>query len=464
MYVKREAMTSRYFKHHHLMSSAIVSDSPPSEIMHNPVGVMEPTIGEPQLGGGAFVLSPSGEAIEALCMACADQTCDFKPTRLQRRAPSEFDVVVDIKFCGVCHSDVTIATGQMKGLGTSPQFPCVPGHELAGVCVFVGSAVTKFRVGQQVGVGYFLDSCLECVECKAGNEQKCKKQVTPTLCAPDKHGRAAVYPPGSQTLGGFTKTMVVHERFGILIPEKYPLKMAGPVMCAGITVFDPMRAKGIKAGDHVGIVGLGGLGQMGIKIAKAMGCTVTVVSRGESKREFATKCGADTYLASSDAGLMAQGKDTLDILINTIPAQHDYMLYQPLLRKKNRNATQFLLGLHSDMVAAFVADAIKGGKSRVAGSGVGSIASLQGLINLCAEKEIYPEIELCSVSELNAIYEKLEGSNDTGLRYVLDIEGTLKEDTECNAPPPNLAPEQRHPISMGGICASLCKMLCCCRA
>lgn len=207
--------------------------------------------------------------IDVLCMACDDASCDFKPRRLQRRPVGPNDILIDVHFCGVCHSDLHFAAGHTAKIFTAPQYPCVPGHEMAGVVAYVGEAVTRFRVGDHAGVGCMVDSCGECDKCLQGEEQACKSQVQ-TYGMLDKSGRAATVPTGRQTMGGYTNRMVVHERFAICIPTSYPLEKAGPVLCAGITSYEPLKKHGATTGTRVGIVGLGGLGVMGIKLAKAL--------------------------------------------------------------------------------------------------------------------------------------------------------------------------------------------------
>lgn len=208
----------------------------------------------------------------------------------------------------------------MAGILGGVKFPCVPGHELSGVVEKVGSKVTKFKVGDHVGVGCMVDSCLKCKQCKGGQEQKCGKQVG-TYQAKDQNGRAECFPKGSHTLGGYTTKMVVHEHFAINIPKDYPLECAGPVMCAGITMFDPLKVHGVGKGSNVGIVGMGGLGILGVRIAKAMGCKVTAISRSSAKRDLACShtLGADSYVVSSDPQDMNANRGSLDLILNTIP-------------------------------------------------------------------------------------------------------------------------------------------------
>jgi len=197
------------------------------------------------------------ELVESLGMACMDKNCDFKPIRFKRRQVGDDDVLIDVKYCGVCHSDVGFATGGNEFLLGKPAFPCVPGHELAGVCTAVGKNVIKIQIGDHVGVGCFVDSCMTCGKCTKGSEQWCQKGATLTYGFKDKHGHAG-FPEGEQTKGGYCTKMVVHERFAILIPKTYPLDKAGPIMCAGVTMYEPLKVHNATKGTRVGIVGLGG--------------------------------------------------------------------------------------------------------------------------------------------------------------------------------------------------------------
>ena len=237
----------------------------------------------------------------------------------------------------------------------------------------------------------------------------------------------------------FTSTFVVSENFVINVPKSYKLEAAGPVMCAGITVYDPLCQHGVKAGDRVGIVGLGGLGVMGVKIAKALGCSVSVISRNEKKRKLATGIGCDGFIVSKDEEAMRSNEGTLDIIINTIPCHHNYQDYQTLLDRKSRIGKQVLLGLHEGLVAGIIVDKLTFGRSRLTGSGIGGIKNTQAIMDLCAKHEIYPELEIVGCDKINEVYEKLDKSNDDGKRYVIDIENTLKADVVCKHGPPNLS-------------------------
>ena len=365
-------------------------------------------------------------AIDTLCMACDDSTCHFKPVRMQRRPLAPIDVLISMKFCGVCHSDIHTAAGHLSGVGRKTEYPVVPGHELVGVVEAVGSEVTKFQVGDHIGVGCLVDSCLECEKCAAGEEQKCSKTVG-TYNGVDWSGRAASYPDSSRrTRGGYTSKMVVQERFGIKIQKTYPLEKAGPVFCAGITLYDPLMAHCAKAGTRVGIVGLGGLGVMGLKLAKALGCEVTAISRLPAKEAFATvTCGADAFVASTNAQSMLDAAGSLDLVLNTIPAMHDCHVYERLLRPGGK---QVILGLNANAGAAIYAAKVVGEHNcTTVFSGIGGLKRTQEVIDLCAKHDIFPEVKVVPVSELSDVYSALDASNDSGVRYVLDLEGSLTE-------------------------------------
>lgn len=382
--------------------------------------------------------------IQALCMACDSAECNFTPRVMERRPVGDYDILLDIKYCGVCHSDLHTAANHLKGIQQT-KYACCPGHELAGIVSQVGAKVSKVVVGQQVGVGCLVDSCQSCKACLSGQEQKCSRSVG-TYNSPDKNGRA--YSPVGYTLGGYTDKFVVDENFAVIIPDGYPLEYAGPVMCAGITMYEPMQKHNIKAGSRVGIVGLGGLGQMGVRLAKALGAEVSVISRSAAKEGFAKECGATSFIVSSDPKAVKAHAGTLDLIINTIPSYHDYTAYHSLLKKKG--GKQVLLGLHAGFAGALVANAVTMGKSRVTSSMIGGIKATQEVMDLCSKHDIKVNIKVVPVEELNSIYELLDGNNDEGIRYVLDIAGTLNADAEarCTAPPPKLTLNPQGQISV----------------
>ena len=353
--------------------------------------------------------------IDVVCMATSDGSCDFKPRRFQRRPLNPSDILIDMKFCGVCHTDVHAAMGDLAAIAGA-RYPCVPGHELAGVCVAVGSAVTRFKPGDHIGVGCMVDSCLSCAACKRGEEQMCSSQVG-TYGALDKSGRAAPAPGQPRhTLGGYTSAFVVQEKFAVLIPPGFPLEAAGPVMCAGVTLYDPLVRYGAGPGVKVAIVGVGGLGVMGLKIAKALGAHVTAVTRSAAKKAAALRCGADAVLVSGDAGAMAAAGGSFDLVLNTIPSEHDIGPYTALLSKRGNHV---VLGLNSALIAGFAVSALTCGASRVKGSGIGGIAATQAVIDLCASRDIKPELKVVQPEDINGVYVDLQSGNDNGLRCAL---------------------------------------------
>jgi len=286
----------------------------------------------------------------------------------------------------------------------------------------------------------------------------CTKQVG-TYGFTDMNGRAKSSPLGSQTLGGYTKKMVVHEKFAIKIPDGYPLEMAGPVMCAGVTMYDPLKRQGATAGTRVGIIGLGGLGLTGIKIAKLMGCTVTAISRtGSEKARAGLSAGAVASLCSKDAAEMAAAAGSLDLIL-TIPVAHDYRAYEPLV---SYGGKQVILGVSDAFVASIVGQLTGALKSRVTiGSGIGGIANTQEVLNFFEEHKMYPQVEIHPVTDLNSIMEKLDQGNESSIRYVLDF-STLDEGTaaKCTAPPAKMA-HAPSPIQPGGILKAFAYQLLC---
>ena len=397
--------------------------------------------------------------IDVLCMATKDENCDFKPMRLQRRAVGDYDILMAMQYCGICHTDLHISAGHTAAL-TGKHYPCVPGHELSGIVIDVGPKVTKFKVGDHAGVGCMVDSCLKCSACLRGEEQKCTSQIA-TYGGKDKSGRAATYPVGIHTYGGYTDKFVVNERFGIVIPKSYDLKYAGPVMCSGVTLYSPMKKYNAKAGSRIAVVGIGCLGQMGIKIGKALGCTVTAITRSPAKVEFAKKCGADAVLISTDAAQMKKAAKSFDLVLNTIPSEHDYSIYTNLVANRGK---QVMLGLNSGLVAGMVVDGITCGSSKVTGSGIGSILETQEVIDLCAKHQIYPEIKVISVTEINYAYEQLDRCNESGERFVLDLANTLNDSAfeKCTAPPPKFG-TPTPPLGLGTIVGAICGLFCSCK-
>jgi len=355
------------------------------------------------------------EPIDMICMVCDDNAATMKPVKAKRRALGEYDVHFNMKYCGICHTDIHFTRND---LGMA-QYPMCPGHELAGVVAAVGSKVSTFSVGDHVGVGCFVDSCLECDYCKQGEEQYCAKGTTFTYGGPDSNGRSPVGDPSYSafTFGGYSSEMVIHERFCVKVADKsYPLEAVGPIMCAGITVYDPLIRWNISKGSTVGIAGLGGLGTMGVKLAKALGAEVTVISRSDAKKDYAMKIGADKYVAMNDEEAVKGATKTLDLIIDTISGNHPAMAYHGMLKV---NGTHVLLGLAMDVGQASAVPMLFG-RTAISGSLIGGISNTQKLMDLCCKYGIKPELEVIEPSYIHRVFEMLNKSNDAGLRYVID--------------------------------------------
>jgi uncharacterized zinc-type alcohol dehydrogenase-like protein len=327
---------------------------------------------------------------------------------LERRALEADDVLIDILFCGVCHSDLHQARDEWGG----SVFPMVPGHEIVGTVLSVGTGVSKWKIGDKVGVGVFVDSCRTCPQCQAGEEQYCDEGMTATYNAQARDGSGPTY-------GGYSTQIVVQEDYIVSIPEGLPLDTAAPLLCAGITTYSPLRYFGVKPGDSVAVVGLGGLGHMGVKFAKAFGAHVTVLSHSPSKREAALALGADDFLATGDEATFAGHQKKFDLILDTVSAEHDLNSYLGLLKI---NGTMVLVGLpNPSVVSAF---SLVGGRRSLAGSMIGGIKETQEMLNFCAEKGIVCEIELIAMDYINQAFHRMLNS-DVRYRFVIDL-ATLK--------------------------------------
>jgi uncharacterized zinc-type alcohol dehydrogenase-like protein len=324
-------------------------------------------------------------------------------TTIERRAVREFDVLIDIKFAGICHSDIHQAR---EGWGEAT-FPMVPGHEIAGIVSEVGPGVTKFQVGDRVGVGCMVDSCRECDNCKAGLEQYCTGGNVGTYNSVGKDGEP--------TYGGYSEKIVVDENYVLGIPEGISLDVAAPLLCAGITLYSPLRHWNAGPGKKVAIVGMGGLGHMGVKIAHALGAEVTVLSQSLSKQEDGLKLGADHYYATSDPQTFKDLRGTLDLIISTVSAPLDLGAYLSLLKTDGALVN---VGAPEEPVSLNLFSVI-GGRKTLAGSGIGGIPETQEMLDFCAEHGFGAEIELISADQINEAYERVLAS-DVRYRFVID--------------------------------------------
>src|SRR5579885_2891528 len=326
------------------------------------------------------------------------------PFTFERREPREHDVQIDIKFCGICHSDIHQARDEWGGAA----FPMVPGHEIAGVVSKVGAKVKRYKAGDAVGVGCLVDSCRECRDCRAGLEQYCLRPSW-TYNSKEQDGKTPTY-------GGYSTHIVVNEDFVLKIPKDIPLDRAAPLLGAGITLYSPLRHWKIGPGKRVGVIGLGGLGHMGVKIAKGLGADVTVLSHSKNKETDAKRLGAHHFLLTSDPSSLAQHPNSFDLLLNTVPVSLDWERYVNLL---DRDGALVLLGI-PDATPAVPPFTLIGRRRSLAGSVIGGIAETQEMLDFCGRHEISSDIELIPIQKVNEAYERtIRG--DVRYRFVIDM-------------------------------------------
>lgn len=336
--------------------------------------------------------------------AAADARSALAPWKIERRPPGAHEVQIEIRYCGVCHSDIHQARGEWGG----GIFPMVPGHEIVGEIGAIGSAVTKFKVGDRVGVGCFVDSCRECAACKDGEEQFCSEGMTATYNSLERGTRQPTY-------GGYSTRIVVNQDYVLRVPASIPLDRAAPLLCAGITTYSPLRTFGLKTGDRIAVVGLGGLGHMGVKIARAMGAHVTVLSTSSAKREDALKLGADDFAATADPQTFKKLAGRFDFILDTVSAPHDYNAYLGLLRV---DGTMILVGLPDQPVPLSAGPLIMR-RRRLVGSLIGGIRETQEMLDFCAEHGIASDIELIPIDKINEAYTRMI-KGDVRYRFVID--------------------------------------------
>jgi alcohol dehydrogenase (NADP+) len=343
-------------------------------------------------------------AVRAYGAHSADQP--LEPIAIERRAPGPRDVQIDIAFCGVCHSDLHTVRSEWAGT----LYPCVPGHEIVGQVSAVGSEVSRFAVGDTVGVGCLVDSCQHCTSCAEGLEQYCENGFVGTYNGPTKDA------PG-HTLGGYSQAIVVDERFVLKINHlAEQLAAVAPLLCAGITTYSPLRHWQVGPGHKVGIVGIGGLGHMGIKIAHAMGAHVVAFTTSESKRGDALDLGADEVVVSRDLKAMKPHAGSFDFILDTVAASHDLDAFTSLLK---RDGTLCLVGVPADPHPSPDVGALIFKRRSIAGSLIGGLPETQEMLDFCAEKGIVADIELIGADEINEAYERMLRS-DVKYRFVID--------------------------------------------
>jgi uncharacterized zinc-type alcohol dehydrogenase-like protein len=348
--------------------------------------------------------------IKAIGYAAQTSTAPLAPMTFERRSPRADDVAIEILFCGVCHSDIHQARNEW-GFAS---YPLMPGHEIVGKVTAVGASVSTYKVGDVVGVGCLVDSCRHCEACEANLEQYCLEGPTQTYASRDRVD-------GTLTMGGYSNSIVVSERFVVRIPEKLDLAAAAPILCAGITTYSPLKHFNVKAGDKVGVLGMGGLGHMGIKFAKAMGAEVTLFTRSEAKAEEARRQGADHVIVSTDAKQMKAAAGQFNYLLDTIPVQHDL---NPYINTLKFDGVHILVGLIEPIDPPLHAFNLVAKRRSVVGSMIGGLAETQEVLDFCAEHDITCDIEMLDINNINEAFERVI-KGDVKYRFVIDMK-TLK--------------------------------------
>jgi uncharacterized zinc-type alcohol dehydrogenase-like protein len=338
--------------------------------------------------------------------AAQSATSPLAPFTFDRRTPRADDVVIEVLYCGVCHSDLHQARNDW---GFS-HYPLVPGHEAIGRVTAVGSAVTKFKVGDFAGVGCMVDSCRTCHPCEAGLEQYCEEGNIQTYNGVDRHDHQPTY-------GGYSDTMVVSEAFTLKIPANLDLKAAAPLLCAGITSWSPLRRWKVGAGSRVAVVGLGGLGHMALKLANALGAEVTLFTRSPGKEADAKRLGAHHIVLSSDEQQMAAVANQFDLIIDTVPYTHDI---NPYLSTLTLDGTLVFVGYLGDLTPIINTVPMIIGRKSIAGSCIGGIEETQEMLDFCAKHQIVSDVEMINMQEINAAYERMLKS-DVKYRFVIDM-------------------------------------------
>jgi uncharacterized zinc-type alcohol dehydrogenase-like protein len=341
--------------------------------------------------------------------AAFDATSPLRPFELERHEPGPRDVVIEIQYCGVCHSDLHTARAEWGGT----QYPCVPGHEIVGRVSRVGAEVARFVAGARVGVGCMVDSCRTCASCRDGFEQYCDRgEITWTYNGRDR--RAA----GEQTTyGGYANQIVVDEAFCLRLPAELPLAALAPLLCAGVTTWSPLRHWGVGKGSKVGVVGLGGLGHMAVKLAHAFGAETVLFTTSPAKAEDARRLGADEVVISSDPEAMKRQASRFDLILDTVAASHDLDAYTSLLR---RDATLVLLGVPERPHASPSVGKLVGKRRRIAGTLIGGIRETQEMLDFCGEHGLVADIELIPIQQINEAYDRML-RGDVKYRFVIDL-------------------------------------------
>ena len=343
--------------------------------------------------------------VKTSAYAATSKTSPLSPFIIERRDPGPNDVLIEILFCGICHSDIH----QVRDEWSGALFPMVPGHEIVGRVKQVGKQVTRFKVGDTAGVGCFVDSCRECDPCRRGLEQFCEKGAAFTYNGTEMDRTTPTY-------GGYSSQIVVAERYALKVPAGLDLARAAPLLCAGITTYSPLRQWNCKKGDRVGVVGLGGLGHMAVKLAASMGAEVTMLSTSRSKEADARRLGAQAFESTRDEATFQKLARRFDLLIDTISAPHDYNRYLGMLRPQG---AMVVVGVPPEPTPVAAMSLIRGNR-RLAGSAIGGIPETQEMLDYCARHEIGADVEIIPIQKVNEAYERMI-RNDVRYRFVIDL-------------------------------------------
>jgi uncharacterized zinc-type alcohol dehydrogenase-like protein len=336
--------------------------------------------------------------------AASSAGAKLAPTTIDRREPGPHDVAIDVLFCGICHSDIHQARDEWGGAS----FPMVPGHEIVGRVSAVGAKVTRFAVGDMAGVGCMVDACGACASCAAGLEQFCTKGCAWTYNGTEMDRKTPTY-------GGYSRHVVVSERFVLRVPAGLDPAAAAPLLCAGVTTYSPLHDHGTKAGDRVAVVGLGGLGHVGVKLAASMGAVVTILSTSRAKEADARRLGAAGFEVTGEAGAFARLAGSFDLVLDTVSAPHDYDAYLRLLRPRG---TMVIVGIPPERTPVS-ASALITGNRRLAGSLIGGIAETQAMLDHCAAHGVVADVEVIPAQKVNEAYERML-RGDVRYRFVID--------------------------------------------
>lgn len=343
--------------------------------------------------------------MDVKCWAAFDKSGVLKPHKIHRRDLGPNDVQIKISYCGICHSDIHTAKSEWG----PTRYPCVPGHEIVGFVEAIGKKVKKFKIGDSVGVGCFVDSCGTCKNCKRHEEQYCENKTVYTYNSTELDGKTPTY-------GGYSTHITVKDKYVLKVKKGLPLEKVAPLLCAGITTYSPLKRYKTSKGKKVGVVGLGGLGHMAVKLAKAMGAEVIIFSTSPNKKEDAKRLGAKHFVLTKDSNQIQDWSNKLDLIINTVSSSHDFT---PYLNTLKMDATMVLVGAapEPNLVDGF---GLIGGRKKLTGSLIGGIKETQEMLDFCAKKKVFSDIEVISGDQINQAYDRtLKG--DVKYRFVVDL-------------------------------------------